>query len=531
MSVEHFAAKRSSRIVTVASASMVVVILGLGSAFTGEASSVFGTMLDSTLFGLKWYYVVLVAFVLPFVAWLGIGRYRNIRLGGDNEAPEFTWASWFSMLFAAGMGIGLIFWSVSEPLSHFQENPFVERGQTSQAAAMALRLTFFHWGLHAWAVYALVGLSLAYFAFRRGLPLTIRSLLTPVLGRHADGALGHAADVFAVVSTAFGVATSLGLGIRQMTEGLGLAAGIETSDTMQLVVLAAVVLVATSSAVSGVRRGVRVLSNLNILMSVLLLVFFLTFGPTRHILGSLIQATGDYFQNLIALSTWLDVTRHSDWQETWTVFYWAWWIAWSPFVGMFIARISRGRTIREFVMGVLLVPAIFTFVWLAITGGTALYIELFEGGGLLQILERDPSLPLFATVKQLAPSVLGTAIIVLIVALSAIYFITSCDSGTLVITTILSLGAEEPPIAQRIAWGLAEGVIAGVLLTTGGLAALQSATIAAALPFSLVLIMIVIGLVRSLRLEEVAPREGIRTRTDCEPWTGCYTKRQADREE
>jgi choline/glycine/proline betaine transport protein len=342
-----------------------------------------------------------------------------------------------------------------------------------------------------------------------------------VFGERIYGPIGHLADVFAVFGTAFGVATSLGLGIQQIATGLGLVTGLQVSTTIQLGILAAVTLAATVSAVSGVRRGVRYLSNINLLLSVCVLAFFLILGPTRHLLGSLIQGTGDYVQHLIGLSTWLDVTGHSRWQESWTVFYWAWWIAWSPFVGMFIARISKGRTIREFVMGVLLVPAIFTFAWLAITGGTGLYIELFGEGGLVAALERDVSLPLFATIQTLSPGIGGDAMIVLIMALTAIYFVTSCDSGTLVITTILSQGDEEPPVAQRIAWGLGEGVIAGTLLSAGGLAALQSATIAAALPFSLIMLVMIFGLVKGLRDEPQAPREGVRTRGSCEPWTGC----------
>lgn len=353
------------------------------------------------------------------------------------------------------------------------------------------------------------------------MPLTIRSVLYPLFGRHIYGAIGHAVDVFAVLGTAFGVATSLGLGVQQIASGIGLLAGVEVNIKAQITILAFVTLSATISAVTGVRRGIRILSNINLLLSVIVLLYFIALGPTKHLLGTFIQGIGDYVQNLIGLSTWLDVNEHTLWQESWTIFYWAWWLAWSPFVGMFIAKISRGRTIREFVMGVLLVPAIFTFTWLAFTGGTGLYIELFGNGGLIGILDKDITLPLFYTIKTLSPGLLGDAMIIMVVILTAVYFVTSCDSGTLVITTILSEGDEEPPIAQRVTWGIGEGVIAAVLLSFGGLVALQSATIAAALPFSIVILIMIFGLLKALREEPQAPREGTRTVGNCEPWTGC----------
>ena len=506
---------------SVASLVLVVTFVVIGAVWPETAAGWFDWVQGRILYTFKWYFVAIVAFVLAFVVWLGFGRYRNVRLGGDDDVPEFTYASWFSMLFAAGMGIGLIFWSVAEPLSHYASNPLVEAGETPRAASAAMRLTFFLWGLSAWGVYALVALGLAYFAFRRGRPLAPRSMLHEVVGRrHADGVMGHVVDIVTVFGAAFGIATSLGLGVQQIEGGLTYLMGTSEGLARQLWVLFAITLVATGSAVSGVRRGVRVISDFNLVLSGLILLFFLAFGPARHVLNLFVETTGSYLQTLPRLSTWTDAQEHSGWQEQWTLFYWGWWIAWSPFVGMFIARISKGRTLREFVMGVLLVPVILTFAWLSITGGTALYLEVFEGANLLAPLESDITQPLYRTVELIAPGPMATVVSALLVLLVATFFVTSCDSGTLVISAILANGATEPPRALRMTWGLVEGGLAGVLLIAGGLGALQTASIVAGLPVALLLVVIMLALVRGLRHEPQAPRPGMHTRAECEPWTG-----------
>ncbi|MCO6439913.1 MAG: BCCT family transporter [Nitrococcus mobilis] len=508
-------------ITTTASLALIIAFVTIGGIWPHRAAVLFAQAQDSVLNTFKWYFVSIVAFVLAFVLWLGFGRYRNVRLGKDHEHPEFTYASWFSMLFAAGMGIGLIFWSIAEPLSHYQSNPFTSTDQTPEAASAAMRLTFFHWGLSAWGIYALMALGLAYFAFRRDRPLTPRSMLYEIIGRHADGPVGHIVEVATVFGAAFGVATSLGLGVKQIEGGLTYLLTSENGLARELWILAAITIIATTSAVSGVRRGVRIISDFNLALSGLILLFFLVYGPTSHVLNLLVETTGGYVQTLPLLSTWTDAQEHSKWQENWTLFYWGWWIAWSPFVGMFIARISRGRTLREFIMGVLLVPVILTFAWLAITGGTALYLELFQGADLLGPLNQDITQPLYRTVELLAPGPMGMIVSGLLVLLVATYFVTSCDSGTLVIATVLSNGASEPPTALRLTWGLAEGMLAGVLLVTGGLDALQTAAIVAGLPVALLLVIVMVALTRGLHQEPQAPRPGIRSRTHCEPWTGC----------
>ncbi len=505
--------------VTVASSVIVLGFLIFGAGWTETAGTVFQWVQDKALVGFKWLYITLVTVILAFVIWLGFGRYKNVRLGGDDEVPEYGLMSWFAMLFAAGMGIGLIFWSVSEPLSHFAGNPFAEQAESPQAAATAMRLTLFHWGLHPWAVYAFVALTLAYFGYRRNLPLTIRTTLYPLAGSRIWGPLGHAVDTAAVFGTAFGVATSLGLGVQQMSTGLNRMFGLPPTQTVQLGIVAAVTLAATVSVYSGVRRGIRVLSDINLLLSFFVMALLLAAGPTLFLLGLVPQTVGQYFQHLPEQSLYTGALGPSEWQEAWTLYYWGWWVAWSPFVGLFIARVSRGRTLREFVTGVMLAPTILTVVWLVVFGGTGLHQELNSDGNLLSALNEDVTLPLFTLFDNLAvPQVMGAGLITLLVA---IYFVTSCDSGTLAIVTMLSCGGENPPVRHRITWGLTLGAIAAVLLVAGGLQALQAAAIAAGLPFSLVMVLMLVSFVRGLRREEPqAPRDRTVFTRPAEPWTG-----------
>ncbi len=470
---------------------------------------------------LAWYYVGLVAFLLALIVWLGMGRYKNVRLGGDFEKPEFGLVPWLAMLFAAGTGVGLLFWSVAEPILHFGGNPLVPEGQTSEAAVAALRLTFFHWGLSAWSVFAVVALALSYFAYRRDLPLTLRSTLYPLLGERIDGGLGHTIDIFAVVATVFGVATTLGFGAEQMARGVAEVFGVAHSQTTQLIIIGAVTLAATGSVASGVRRGVRWLSEVNLGLAIGLLLFFLLFGPTGQLFSYLLQATGGYLQNLIERSLWTGLDGHRQWHTEWTVFYWGWWIAWGPFVGMFIARVSRGRTLREFVFGVLLLPTVFNLVWIAVLGGTALNLELGDSVDITGAVQKDVTTALYRTIEAFAPAgAVATGVAVLATLLIGIFYVTSADSGTLVINTILAQGNPNPPLRHRVAWGLGIGGLTGVLVLGGGTPALQDAVIAAALPFSFVVILMVIGVIKGLRTERFAPRTGVKDYLPQEPWTG-----------
>src|SRR5690625_3060373 len=435
---------------------VIAAFLLYGTSLPGHAERTFETISNGIITYFKWYYVGIVAFFLLFCLWLLLSRFGDLKLGDDDHEPEFGYFSWFSMLFGAGMGIGLLFWSIAEPIWHFQSNPFIAEGQTAAAAEMAMRLTSFHWGLHPWAIYAIVGLALAFFSFRKKLPLSIRSVFYPLLGDRIYGPIGHAVDVLAVFGTVFGVATSLGFGVQQMNMGLNQLVGLPIGTSSQIALIGVTTVLATLSVVSGVGRGIRILSELNLWLGFAMLAFFLLWGPTQFLLESLIQGFGDYVQSVVGLSFWTDATGGAEatWQSSWTIFYWGWWIAWAPFVGMFIARISRGRTIREFVLGVLLAPKLLAIFWLTVFGGTGMWLELFGGGGLIEGVAEDDSRALYFAISSIA----GNQWVQIVTAslatvLIATYFITSSDSATLVVTTLLSLGDPDPPIAHRITWG------------------------------------------------------------------------------
>ena len=503
---------------TLIATGVVVAAMIYGGLYTDTLSATLSGMRGVLDPFLEWYYVILVAFLLFFMGWLGMGRYKNVRLGSDEEEPEFAFFSWVAMLFAAGTGVGILFWAVAQPIMQFQGNPFVEEGGTAEAATVALRLTYFHWGLNGWAIFSFVAVVLAYFAYRRDLPLTIRSALHPYFGERRNGAAGDVVDTLAVFGTVFGIATTLGLGVQQMNSGMGVVFGMDSSVTLQLVVTAVIMGIATVSVVSGVQRGVRWLSEANFWLSIAVVIFLLLFGPTQYLFGVTIEAAGDYLQNLLALTLHTNATRDDGWQSEWTVFYWGWWLAWSPFVGMFIARVSRGRTLREFVMGVLLVPTVITMVWLGLLGGTALHHELFGDGGIVEAVNQDEAAALFVTVQALDLGMIGTVASVALLALIGTYLITSANAGTLVVTTILSGGDPEPPRLHRIVWGVVLGLLTAILLLAGGLEVLQAAVIMAALPFSLVIMLMIAGLLRALHDERFAARPGHRVEAPREPW-------------
>ncbi|MGM0518463.1 MAG: BCCT family transporter [Campylobacterota bacterium] len=467
---------------------------------------------------LEWYYILLVAFLLFLMIWLGMGRYRNVRLGGDLEQPEFTFFSWVSMLFAAGTGVGILFWSVAQPIMQFQSNPFTGAEMTPQAAITGMSLSFFHWGLNGWAIFSFIALTLAYFSFRHDYPLTIRSALYPLFGRKVDSFFGDIIDVLAVFGTVFGIATTLGLGVQQMNTGLRKVFEIETSLTFQLTVMSLIMLIAVASVVSGVNKGVRFLSVSNFWLSIIALTFLLLFGPTQYLIGITIESTGHYIQNILRLTFHTNVTHDTSWQSVWTVFFWGWWIAWSPFVGMFIARISRGRTFGEFVSGVLLTPTLITIIWIGLFGGTALYEELILQKDIVSAVNQDVSSALFVMLENLNLGTLGSIMSFLMIVLIATYLITSANAGTLVITTILAAGSTTPPTSHRILWGIILTLLTGVLIVAGGLQTLQAAVITAALPFSFVIILMVVGLLKSLSLEKTPVRSGNESVAAREPW-------------
>ena len=482
------------------------------------ANGIYTAVRDWIQVSLAWYYILIVVVLVFVCLYLLCSRHGSVRLGDDDSRPEFSNFSWFAMLFSAGVGIGILFFGVAEPVFYFDNsgafgypnNPHADAvGVTDMdmnRAVHAMRVTYFHWGFHGWAVYVLIGLCLAYFGFRKKLPLTLRSALYPIIGDRIYGPIGHGVDLLAVFGTVFGVATSLGLGVTQMATGMNVLFGLDPGIATQIVLIVVISIVATLSAVSGVGNGIRIISEWNIWLSVVLLAFFLFFGPFKWLMGFFVTSIGDYLWNVIPMGFWTAGTETEiAWQGGWTIFYWGWWISWAPFVGMFIARISRGRTIRQFMIGVLFVPTTIAFFWLCMFGGNAMYLELMAEGGVgtagIVDLVKAWNLPsaLYGTIERLTDiSTLQWAMSALATLLLATWFITSSDSGTLVITTMLSMGDDNPPQRFRIVWGLGEGFVAGVLLLAGGLKALQTASIAAALPISVIMLFMTYGLIKSL---------------------------------
>jgi choline/glycine/proline betaine transport protein len=459
----------------------------------------------SVVTDLGWYYVLLVTGFVAFSAWAMFSPVGNVTLGRDDEEPEFGLKSWFSMLFAAGMGIGLVFWGVAEPLNHFSSPPPGTPEGTAAAARGAFDITFLHWGLHAWAIYVVVGLAIAYAVHRKGRPVSIRWALEPVLGKRVDGFWGDAIDVIAVVGTLFGVATSLGFGVTQVGAGLSYLGVVEEATTPLLVVLiVAITGVALASVLSGVDKGIKWLSNINMGLAALLVGLVLLLGPTVFLLSDFVQQIGSYLQNFLRLSfnTYsFQGEAGESFLSSWTTYYWGWWMSWAPFVGVFIARISRGRTVRQFVAGVLLVPTLVTFLWFSAMGGTALYREIFGGGGLVGEEGVSTNMALFQMLDGLP---LGTLLSIIALFLIVVFFVTSSDSGSFVVDMIASGGDPNPPRWSRAFWASLEGVIAAALLIAGGLAALQTMAILVALPFSIVMVLMVVATVKVLNGEHRA---------------------------
>ena len=479
------------------SASLILAFALFGALAPELASRVFAAVQALIVADFGWFYIAAVAGFLVFVLFLMFSRYGDVKLGPDDSEPDYSYLSWFAMLFSAGMGIGLIFFGVAEPIQHYALPP-VGEGRTIESARQAMVLTFFHWGLHAWAIYIVVGLALAYFAFRRGLPLTIRSALYPLIGKRIYGPIGHAVDIFAVLGTMFGVATSLGLGVLQVNAGFSYLFGLPSNTPVQLVLIAVITGMATLSVVMGLDKGVKRLSELNIILAGLLLAFVLVAGSTVFLLQAFVQNVGTYLSEVVQRTFRLYAYEPNPWLGRWTLFYWGWWIAWSPFVGMFIARISRGRTIRQFVGGVLLVPTLFTFLWMTVFGNTAIALDLSGTADIADTVANNLPVALFETLEHLPLSTIVSGIATLLIVT---FFVTSADSGALVIDMITSGAAESPPVWQRIFWAVCAGGIAAVLLVAGGLQALQTAAIASALPFAIVMVFICYGLLRALQME------------------------------
>lgn len=493
-----------NKIVFLSSALVSVALISFTILFPTASQAVLGHSLRwvSDTFG--WYYMLVVAAYSIFALYVGLSSYGNIKLGQDHDKPDFPFLTWAAMLFSAGIGIDLLFFGASEPLAHYL-TPNMGESATPQAARAAIAQTFLHWGLHGWGIYALVGMVLAYFAYRHHLPLALRSALVPVFGqKRTNGWLGHSVDTFGVVCTLLGIATSLGIGVLQANAGLSHVFGIESSKWVQSAIIIGVTGVAGLSAMSGVERGVRRLSEINMGGATLLLIALLVMGPTLFLLNAFTQNIGDYFQTLVGKT--FDVyayegNKGAEWKSWWTIFFWAWWVAWAPFVGLFIARISRGRTLREFVFGVLFIPLGFIFAWFSIFGNSA--IDLVNNGAaeLGKTALENPAMGMFILFEHYPMSSLWSLMAVVI---GLIFFVTSADSGALVLANLSSKNLSsnaDAPIWLRLFWAAATGLVTLGLLFAGGFSSLQAVSVIAGLPFSLVLIIYMVAMGSSLRRE------------------------------
>jgi glycine betaine transporter len=478
---------------------LVLILVGLGVVEPELLASVSSYLHKKIITHFGWAYLLAAFLFLIFALILAFSKYGSVKLGGDHEKPEYTSIGWFSMLFAAGMGIGLIFWGVAEPLSHYINPPGHIAAASGDSAMFAMHYSFFHWGLQAWGIYIIMGLSIAYFSFRRNMPPLISSCFYPLLGDKIYGFWGNLIDILAVFATIFGIATSLGLGALQINSGLNVVFGLPNTMPFTLIIIGVVTVFFIFSSITGVDKGIQLLSKSNMILAVGLFLVLLFLGPTSYILNVFTSTLGGYTNSFLEMSLQTNPFQGFDWTRSWTLFYWAWWIAWSPFVGLFIARISRGRTIKEFILGALLVPTLFTFLWFSVFGGSALYLELEKGVNLAESAVGDVSTALF-TVFSYFP--LSDVLSLIAIVLLVVFFVTSADSATFVLGMMTSNGNLNPSIKKKVLWGLMQSAAAAVLLLSGGLVALQQMAITAALPFTVILVLLCYNLFRGLKDEK-----------------------------
>lgn len=482
-------------------AAAVMLLLVIGTAVNPVAAGeLFSQVLAFTTETFGWFYMLAVAIFLMSIIALAFSPYGSIKLGPDHAEAEYKFLEWFAMLFSAGYGIALLFYGVAEPVLHFASPP-LSTPQTIAAAKEAMQIAYFHWGFHIWAIYGVVGLSLAYFSFRHGLPLSVRSTLYPLIGDRIHGPIGHTVDVFAIVGTMFGIATSLGLSVAQINAGLNylLPEMVPVSITVQVIIIILVTAAALVSVLAGMDKGVKRLSILNMVLATALMLFVFIVGPSIFILNAFMENTGSYLGNIVERTFSLQAYRSSDWIGSWTLFIFAWTIAWAPFVGLFIAKISRGRTIREFVLGVMLVPTLFTFFWFSVFGDTALHMIMVDGyTSLINEVQNNQAIALFKLLEQLPFTQIVSSLTVLLIIT---FFVTSSDSGSLVIDALAAGGRTDTPWWQRTFWVVTEGAVAAALLIAGGLEALQTAAIVSALPFAIIILISTFGMWRALRIE------------------------------
>ncbi|MFK8046994.1 MAG: BCCT family transporter [Halioglobus sp.] len=481
------------------SAVTVIVFVIFGLSYPGEADRLFNGARSWITVNLDWLFILGANFFLLFSFYLILSPLGRIRIGGIEAQPDYSYMSWFAMMFAAGVGIGLMFYGVLEPVNHTLRPPLNISSNDPSAAAAGLSGSIYHWGLHAWGIYCIVGLSLAIFHFNKGLPLTVRSAFYPLLGERIWGWPGHVIDILAVFATLFGLATSLGLGAQQIAAGLQYLFGIENTDGTKVVVVIVITAVALFSVIRGMDKGVKLLSEINVAMALGLLLFVIAAGPTLALLGGAIEGLLDYLVYLPKLSNPAARTDTYFYHD-WTIFYWAWWIAWSPFVGVFIARVSRGRTVREFLLCTLLVPTAVCVMWLTAFGGSAVsqFMQFGESAVVTVVQQGNTELPLFYFLETLPLNDISSLLALFLIV---IFFVTSMDSGSLVIDSIAAGGKLNTPVGQRVFWCTFEGLVAIALMLGGGLTALQGASLVSGLPFLLVLLLMIVSLHKGLREE------------------------------
>ncbi|WP_286774872.1 MULTISPECIES: BCCT family transporter [Sphingobacterium] len=470
---------------------------------------------------LNWVYVWAVTLFVIFLVYLMFSKFGNIKLGSNDSKPEYTFFSWISMLFAAGMGIGLMYFSVAEPMQHFSTEAFAGNHYINRAKNAQL-YTFFHWGIHAWAIYGVVGLALSYFAYRYRLPLSLRSCFYPLLKNKINGKWGNAIDVFALCSTFFGITTTLGFGVVQVNAGLQTLGLVPDNNfTYQIMIVGVLTMLSVLSATSGVDKGVKILSNINILTVIILLLFVLFLGPTVYLIGSFTEGIGNYVNNFFSLTFDTHVYDEATlpWFYNWTILYWAWWISWSPYVGLFIAKISKGRTIREFIAAVLIIPTIFNFIWMSVFGNSAMWFDINIAKGALSSLADNPDALMFRFLDYLPLSEIVSYLVILIII---IFFVTSADSGIFVMNSIATKNAPKSPKWQMVFWGALLAILALMLLNTGGLQALQTMTLITALPFSIIMLLFCVSLVKALTIDRSYYERDFSVSTV--PWSGEFWK-------
>ncbi|ALO45351.1 BCCT family transporter [Pseudohongiella spirulinae] len=486
----------------ISAAIIAILFVAFAIPFNSQFAAFFEAIGDFTFQYFGWFYVASVSGLLLFLIWVAFSRYGAIRLGQDDETAQYSAETWFAMLFAAGIGTILMFWGVAEPLSHFANPPLAEiEPQTVEAAKHAMNIALYHFGLHTWTIFTMPALAIAYFAYRKNLPMRISSVFYPVLGDRIFGPLGWTIDIIALLGTLFGVAVSVGLGTLQLNSGLNAVFDVPVGQTSQLVLVAVITLIATISVALGLDRGIKRLSEFNIILALLVMLFVWIAGPTLFITSGIVQNFGNYMQNLPWMSFWTEAYQATSWQQSWTVFYWAWTISWAPYVGIFIARISRGRTIKEFVLGALLAPLAFTILWFSVFGLAAIDQELNQGMDLVTQVQADVSVALFDFLATFPVPTLMSAVSLVVII---VFLTTSADSAALVVDQLSRNDLQPSRTRQRVFWTILLGCIAGSLLLGGGLDALQNVITALGFPFCVLLVFMAYSLHRSLHNDYLA---------------------------